>query len=357
MNRRRTGIILIILAALLAVFFIIKMIHPKAAEEGEETAANMAVHTGQVCIATLHRSISAYGTVEPEPPSPGRPPAEANVSSPLTGIVAFVNCVEGQRVTKGFTLFRLDRRVADVTYERAKKALVFAEENFERQKKLLAVGGTSRKNYLEAESQLSAARSELAAAETELALLKIQAPLPGTVVKINTEPGEAVELNTVLATIIDLDRLVLSVNIPSREAVAVKLGQPAQFGPGGSVAGRVVYVGSKIDDKSDTVPVRLSVPAAAGLLPGQFLSARIICEEHANCPAIPEAAVIADAVGSDSGTIVLVQGDKAVRKSVKIGLREGGLVEVSADGLKEGQVIVTEDAYAVPDGTKIHIIQ
>jgi hypothetical protein len=53
---------------------------------------------------------------------------------------------------------------------------------------------------------------------------------------------------------------------------------------------------------------------------------------------------------------VLVEGSKAVRKPVKLGLREAGLVEVIGEGLKEGLVIVTEDAYAVPGDTKIHII-
>ncbi|MFZ0409203.1 MAG: hypothetical protein WAM11_13990, partial [Cyanobium sp.] len=45
------------------------------------------------------------------------------------------------------------------------------------------------------------------------------------------------------------------------------------------------------------------------------------------------------------------------RKPVKFGLREGGLVEVSGEGIKEGLVIVTEDAYAVPNDTKIHVLK
>jgi RND family efflux transporter MFP subunit len=259
-------------------------------------------------------------------------------------------------VAKGTVLFRLDSRIADVAFEKAKKALMFAEENFERQKKLLPVEGTSKKAYLEAEQQLNTARSELAAAETDLALLKIQAPLAGMVVKINIEPGEAVELNTVLATIIDLDRLVAAVNVPSREATLLKVGQSAHFEIAGAAIGVVIFIGSKIDEKTDTLPVRISVPAGGGFHPGQFLSVRIICEEHANCLAIPEAAAISDSVGGESGTIVLVEGGRAVRKPVKLGLREAGLVEVAGEGLKEGLVIVTEDAYAVPGDAKIHII-
>jgi len=357
MSKRRIGTAVVVLAAaVLAAVIIIKLVHRKTGEENEEVAADMAVHVGKIQRATLHRFVTAYGSVEPEPAGLGRPPADAQVASPVAGIVARIECVEGQKVAEGTVLFQLDSRLVDVAYEKAKKAMVFAEENFERQKKLLPEGGTSKKSYLEAEQQLNDARSGLAAAETDLAFLRIKAPLAGTVVKINTKPGEAVELNTVLAAIVDLDRLVAVVNIPSREVPLVKVGLSAQLETGSKIPGAVVYIGSKIDEKAGTVPVRISLPAGAGFLPGQFLSVRIVCEEHSGCLVVPEASVIADSVGSDTGKIVLVEGDKAVWKPVKIGLREGGLVEVSGDGLREGLVIVTEDAYAVPDAAKIHII-
>ena len=355
MSKRRTLIsVILLVAAAVAVIVLLKIVGPKA--NGEESAADMAVHVGTISRATLHRFVTAYGAVEPEPAGMGRVPADSEVASPVAGIVAHIDCVEGQSVAKGTVLFRLDSRVAEVAQEKAKKALAFAEENFDRQKKLLAVEGTSKKTYLEAEQQLAASRSEIASAETDLALLRIEAPLAGTVVKINAEPGEAVELNTVLAKIIDLGRLVAAVNVPSREAALLKIGQPAHFDGGASENGVVVYVGSQVDDKTDTIPVRISVPSGAAFHPGQFLSARIVCEERAGCLAVPENAAIIDTVGGETGVIVLVEGDKAVRKPVKFGLREGGLVEVRAEGLKEGMAIVTEDAYAVPGNTKIHII-
>jgi hypothetical protein len=54
--------------------------------------------------------------------------------------------------------------------------------------------------------------------------------------------------------------------------------------------------------------------------------------------------------------IWLVEGDRAVSRPVKTGLRESGLVEIEGEGLKEGTVIVTEEAYSIPQETKIHII-
>ncbi len=355
MNRSRTRIVLAALFVIVAAaVIVIRLVHSRG--EGEEAAPNMAVHVGRITRATLHGFVTAYGSVEPEPPGPGRPPAHVHVGSPVAGIVAHVDCKEGQEVAKGTLLFRLDDRLAQVAYAKARQALDYAQMSFERQKKLLAVGGTSQKAYLEAEAQYDAARSDFADSQTNLALLRIEATLPGTVVKIDTEPGEAVELNSVLATIIDLNRLVVMLNVPRREADQVKAGQPAEIEAAAAPAGRVVFVGSSVDEKNDTVPVRVSLPAGSGYLPGRFLSVRIVTEERADRLAVPIAALTADTLAGDTGEIVLVEGDKAVRKPVKIGLRESGLVEVEAPGLTEGQVIVTADAYAVPDGTQVHIV-
>jgi membrane fusion protein (multidrug efflux system) len=354
MNKRRTLTTLIILiAAGLAVVFLISKLIPAGAGENEEVAADMAVHIGMIQKATLHRFVTAYGKIDPEPATPGRVPADAEVASPVAGVVAHIDCIEGQRVAKGTVLFRLDSRVAEVTLEKAKKALAYAEANFERQKKLLPVEGTSKKAYLESEQQLNAARGDLRAAETDLALTAVTAPLDGTIVKINSEPGEAVELNTVLAVIVDLNRLVAAVHVPSGETAGLKIGLPALFEKG-TAEGKVIYIGAQVDEKTDTLPVPIALPAGAGFRPGQFLSVRIVGEERTGCLAVPEAAVIADAVGSETGSLVLVQDGKAVRRPGKLGLREAGLMEVAGEGLKEGLAIVTEDAYAVPDGVKIH---
>ncbi len=357
MTKNRTWIGVVVVAALAVIIVLVLVVFkPKAGEEAE-VEANMAVHTGRVVKMTLHRYVAAYGQVMPQPAGPGLVPADSEIASPVAGVVARVLCVEGQRVAKGAVLFELDDRVALVAVEKARKALDVAQAAFDRQEELLPVEGTSRKAYDEAKGQRDSARGDLAAAETGLALLRIQAPLDGTVVLINSEPGEAVESNTVLAKIIDLNRLIVQAAVPGGEAGALRAGQDAEL-EGTSTRGGVVYVGSAIDDKTGTIPVRVSFPAGTSLRAGEFLSVRIVSEEHKDVLAVPEKAVVAKTVGGTEGAIVLVQGEKAVHLPVTIGLREGGWVEVKGEGLKEGTEIVTDDAYAVPDEpTKVHTIK
>ena len=350
-----TGLIILAVAAA-AALILIKGLGSKGAGKEEGILTDVAVHVGKVVRATLRRYVTAYGTVEPEPPGEGKPAAGALISAPVAGILTDIRCAEGRPVEQGAVLFRLDSRLAEVAVAKAEKELAFAGQAYERQKRLLAAEGTSQKAFQEADLQLQTARNDLATAQTELSLLQIKAPLAGTVVRISARLGQSVETNAVLAEVIALERLVVTAQVPSREAGLLKPGQPVDFGPGSAATGKVTVVGKDIDPKTDTVLVRAAVPAGAGLRPGQFVTIRIVSEERRDVLAVQEASLIADSVGGDTGSIVLVESGKAVRRRVKSGLRESGLVEVEGEGLKEGLVIVTEDAYAVPADSKVHII-
>jgi len=348
-----TGVIVVAIAAVAAVILIMGLGSQYGGEE-EEVVTDVGVHVGKIVRATLHRYVTAYGTVEPEPPGGGRPAAGAVISAPVGGILAEIACTEGRAVGQGELLFRLDTRLVEVAVAKAAKAVESAEQTYERQKKLLAAQGTSQKSFQQAELELNAARSDLAAAKTELSLLEIRAPLAGTVVRITARLGQAVEPNAVLAEVIALDRLVVTAQVPSRDAAPLKPGQPVVWGDGSAPAGTLAIVGKDIDPKTDTVLVRASLPAGSGFRPGQFLNIRIVSEERRDVLAVPEESVVP---GPDGGTVLMVvEGDKAVPRPVKAGLRDAGLVEVEGEGLSEGLVIVTTDAYNIAGETKIHII-
>ena len=338
-----------------AVFILVKGLGRRSGEEGEEVVTDVAVHVGQIARATLHRYVTAYGTVEPEPPGPGRPAAGAVISAPVGGILTEIKCAEGHPVERDALLFRLDTRLAEVAVAKAARTVEAAERTYERQKKLLATDGTSEKNFQEAELALQTSRSELAAARTELSLLEIKAPLAGTVVRIDARLGQSVEPNAVLAEVIALDRLVVTARVPSREAGPLKPGQPVELGTGGTAAGSLAVVGKDIDPGTDTVLVRASLPGGAGFRPGQFLTIRIVAEERRDVLAVPEESIVP---GPDGGPVLMmVEGDRAIPKTVKVGLRDGGLAEVEGEGLKEGLSVVTTDAYNITGETKVHIIK
>ena len=321
---------------------------------GNAAPVEVAVHVGTVSRATLHRYVEAYGRIVPEPPGPGSPPARAMIGASVSGLLARIECTEGERVGEGSTLFELDSRTAEVAVARARTALAYAERTLQRQRELLEAGATSERAVEEAVQLRDAAGSELAAASTQLELLHITAPVAGTVVRIDAALGQPVEPNTVLAEIIDLDRLVVEAGVPSLEAPNLAPGQPVELAPDGSILGHVVFVGRHVDPASDTVVVRATVPPGSKLRPGQFLEFRILTDEHPDCLVVPVASVVTRE--GEGSWVMVVTGDTAARKSVIVGLREDGLVEVSGPEIAEGTVIVTDDAYGLPAETRIRIM-
>lgn len=339
MNLRR-----ILLFALLAPSFL------NAAEEGLPQTV-VSVQIARVIKTTLFRSITGYGLIEPEPATSGKMSARAGLSAALPGIITETNGIEGKRVEKGDILFQLDSRAVDADLVKAELALSFAEKNVDRQKKLIAADSTSEKLVLEAEQALAGAQADLATAKVQRSLLTGVAPLSGMIVKFSVRPGEAVDTTTVLAEIVDLDRLVASVSVPQREAIYLKAGQPARIN---DFETTVAYISPFVAPDTDTILVRLPVPKGSKTKPGEFVSAQIVIENRPDTLAVPREAVYTDASGTS--TVSLVEGDTARQIVVAIGLQDNDLIEVSGEGIQEGATVVTQGSYALPEVTKIHIL-
>jgi len=291
----------------------------------ESVVTEVSVQVGQVTVATLHGYVQGYGTVEPAPATADQPAAGAQLAAPSAGVVTKVDVIEGQHVEKGDVLVELNSEAA--------------EQEVERQEKLYAQQNTSLKNLQEAEAQL--------------ALLRVTAPLSGTVARVNVKPGQAVDLTTVVAEVMDLDRLAVSAEIPSAEANDLKPGSPVEVPVAPPVTTELLFVSPNVDKDNGTVLVRALLPKNSGLRPGQFVSLRIVTAVHANCLTVPAESVVTD--GSGKSVIALVQNGEATQTPVQTGLRENGLAEVSAPELKAGDVVVTVGAYGLPAKTKISV--
>jgi len=317
---------------------------PVGEAEEEKAITEVAVQVGKVTKADLRARVEAYGTVEPEPAQGGHPGGGAKLAAPAAGVVMAIPAKEGEHVEAGAVIVKLDDRLALST-------LALAEQQFERQKKLVAVEGTSEKAFQEANQQLAAARAQLA-------LVQLTTPLSGVVARINVQPGQAVDQNTVVAEIIDTDRLIVTANVPASEAAALKAGQPAGLFTDGAgkpaATGSVSFISPQVDPKTGTAFVRVALPKDTRLRPGQFVRVRVTTEERPGRLAVPRESVYTDHDGQS--TLSLVEGDKAIQKTVKVGLRDGDLVEVEGDGVSEGATVVTRGSYALPKETKVRVV-
>ena len=330
-NQIIIGTIVVLCAGLGIYAFLKSRVPASASGENETTPTIVTVQTGALKLATLHRYVAGYGTVEPAPATAEQPAAGAQLAVPSAGVVAKVNVIEGQHVEKGDVLMELNSGAATAES---------AAQEVERQKKLYAQENTSLRN--------------LQTAEAQLALLRITAPLSGTVARVNVKPGQAVDLTTVVAEVMDLNRLAMSAEVPAAEAGDLKPGNPVEVLTTPPVKTELSFVSPNVAKDNGTILVRALLPADSGLRPGQFVPLRVVTAVHTDCLAAPGESVVADENGKS--VIALVKGDEATQTPVQTGLREDGWVEIEGTGLKAGDSIITVGAYGLPEKTKIRVV-
>ena len=333
--------IIVILGAGLGIYALVKSHGAAAADEDEATPSVVPVQVGSLKRMTLHNYVSGYGTIEAAPATADEPAAGAQLAAPVAGVVTKINAIAGQQVKKGDVLAELNSGTTTFDYAQAEVG---------RQKKLFAQQNTSLRNLQDAEAQLAS--------------LQIAAPLSGTVTSVNAKLGQAVDATTIVAEVMDLSRLAVSAQIPAAEAGELKTGEEVQISGTGfqPVDGQdahptitsLSFVSPAVDANDGTILVRALLPGKSGLLPGQFIQLKIVTAVHTNCLAAPSESIVTDENGNS--VVALVKGNDAAQVPVKIGLRENGWVEVEAQGLKEGDSVVTVGAYGLPDKTKIQIV-
>lgn len=321
----------------LGIFALVKL-RGGATAAGDDESADENVQTvipvrvGALNRVTLHRYVTGYGTVEAEPATEGEPAAGGSLAAPSAGVVAKVNVVAGQRIKKGEVLAELNSAAETYDYARAE---------VERQKKLFAQQDTSLKSLEDAEAQLAS--------------LEVVSPVSGTVTGIAVVPGQAVDVNAMVAEVMDLNRLAVAAKIPASQAGELKRGEEVEVGEEPqSTPTKLSFVSPVVDGSDGTVSVWAGLPADTGLRPGQFVPLKIVTLVESNCLAAPAESVVTDENGNSS--IALVEGDEATQVPVQTGLHEDGWVEIEGTNLNESDSVVTVGAYGLPEKTKIKIV-
>jgi len=322
------------------------------AEDEKKVETNVAVQVTKIVKTTLHAYASGYGTIETSPTGGAR------LAAASAGLVQKVLVTEGAKVAKGDLLVQLDARAADASVAKARASLSAAEKAHARQLAMKSAGGTSERSLLEAAATLALAQADLASAELAQTQLSIRAPLAGVIGRLAVRTGEWLDLGKDVTEIVNPADLIVTTQIASADAgllhsgveafVFTKLGESEKP----FAQGKVISISPLIAKDSDSVAVRVSLGAEAGR-PGQLVLVRIVTSSKESCLAVPVESVIK---ADDQETISVVVGGVAKQKPVKTGLSDRGLIEISGEGIAEGDDVVTTGAYGLPKETKVNIL-
>ena len=236
-----------------------------------------------------------------------QPESEAEVGSPVVGVVESIRVERGDRVRKGQVLARLRSQVeaaslrvartraeadADVKAARAnylflKQELVRAEELYKKNfisaaalEKSRAETQVAAEKLSQAQKQLDVWKQEVELAQAQLALRAIRAPFSGVIAERHVSIGERVE-DQPMFRLTRVDPLRVEVVVPAGLFGSVKKGMVARVMPDlpnvSQLDAKIILVDEFVDAASNTFRVRASLPNADGKIPsGSRCTAQLI---------------------------------------------------------------------------------
>jgi len=224
----------------------------------------------------------------------------------------------------------------------------------------------------ESQAKIAVAENAVASSQARLDLHTIRSPIDGKLDRLNCYPGQTLTLGTTIGQIVDMQRVVATVWLPIRAVHSVRAGQSAvvsgsQRGQqarrmAASTApqrrhlhGEVVSVAHMVDPQTGNVPVRIAVDNPDDtLLIGETVEVTIAVTEPSPSIAVPRKAVWS--VGGDE-LITVVRSGKAVVLTPRFGVVNGDWIAISGTDLQQGEPVIVEGAYNLPDGTMVTIAE
>lgn len=332
----------------------------------------LIVKTARAVVKPMPVLIEAVGTVEPE--------HSVQVRAQVSGVLQSVLFKEGDTVKAGQLLFQIDPRTFQAQYNQALAALARdkaqlenARAQQERLEPLLKREFITRQEYdvavtsaksLEATVQADQAAAEQARIQLEFS--RMHAPIGGRTGTLAVKPGNLVPAaggGAPLVTINSMDPILVGFSIPERQLEDIRRYQnekemriemlPDRSGP--VVAeGKLVFIDNTVTPLTGTVLLKTRVTNKEEVLwPGQFINVRIVLKIEPEAVVVPEVAV---QPGQQGSFVYMIEDGKAKIQPVKVSRQIGGEV-VIAEGIKAGDIVLTEIPQAIAPGAPVQIAE
>jgi RND family efflux transporter MFP subunit len=291
-------------------------------------------------------------------------PGTAVVRAKAAGTLLALSVAEGARVRAGQTLGTVD--LADLNSRIAERATLDQAERGQAQNERLAVQGfisaaaldSSRAAVETARAQLRAAEAQLNTTRVALRDTALVAPIGGIVAKRHVVPGEKLQSEQPVLTIVDLAALELAGSVGTHQVARLAPGMAAAIaveGVAAPVAGRIARIAPAAEPGTRSIGVTITLDNPNETLrAGQYAVARVVLADEAKRLTLPETAV-----GAVAGQhhLWVIEGGALHRRAVTLGRRDArqGRVEV-LDGVGPAATVLAARFDNLREGAKAAVV-
>ncbi|AAU03811.1 efflux RND transporter periplasmic adaptor subunit [Rickettsia typhi] len=266
------------------------------------------------------------------------------------GVVEKVSAQQGKIVKKGDILLVIDQNIAETTKSRAAALLNTKQEDYNRKEALFAKKFISNEAYKMSKSALEDAKFNYAKSLKIYNDMIITAPYSGKIGIIKYMVGDEVKIGDYLFSITGTEN-TQSIFIELPESLSEKVHCNTEVLIAGKIKSTIDTVSHYLSEYG-TFTAKIILPIGTKILHNSFVDVQLIINPHQNLT-IPESCI----QRNNQGHFIykIVDGNTVKQVYVQIGTRTEGRIEITANDIKEGDLVVIEGMTKINDGSKVKI--
>ena len=301
--------------------------------------------------------------------------ARANERSVVTGTIPKTNDEDQKalldaraKVNNARATYERRRRLFDQggisqkDLEASQLELTTAEDELRLDQQTVALRGRSLNpnDRALAAARTAQAQQRVATLDAQLSYATIRSPITGIVIDQFQYEGEFAEAAGKLITVADTSTVIVKAPFADTVAAQLKAGDAVSVLPTDASAeemkGQITLLSRSSDPTNRTVEVWVTLANGAGLLRANGAAqVTVFANSKNDAIVVPASAVTLEASNADEGTVMVVDAQNvAHEKKVTVGIRTAEKIEI-IEGLEEGETVVIEGNFALPDGTKVEV--
>jgi len=314
----------------------------------ERPAANVVLLS--INPSTIYDRINLPGVIEPW--------EKLTLLSKVHGTVIEVTVNEGDRVTHGQVIARLDPADFQIALESARAIYELAAANQKRLAILYKQEIIPQAEIEKLDAKVKTSKAALKNAELMLSRCTITAPISGVIRRLDATKGLLLSIADPVAEILQIDKVKAVVGIPESDVDEVRAIKDVtltiQALNNKDVTGRSHFLASSPENGARLYRLELAIDNANNqILPGMFFRAQIVKKTFEDSAVVPLYTVIKR---GDSQFVYVEEKGVAQLKPVELGIIEDWRVQITS-GLSPGSRVVIEGHRDIDEGHKLNIIR
>lgn len=281
---------------------------------------------------------------------------QIEIMSEVAGKVTAIFFKEGEVVSKGSVLIKLNDADLQAQLLKSKTQIALSEQKLERLKKLIEIKGVSQEEVDMQQNELNSLKADQAYILAQLAKTTIVAPFTGMIGLKSISEGSYVNSSTPIVSLVQVKPLYVEFSIPEKYSSLINKGISVNFSSEkikDSQSAMIYAIEPRVDEFTKTIKARASYNGHTHFYPGSFVKVFVNLGESQNALMIPTQCVIPTLKGQK---VFINKHGVAAEVMVTIGVRTDNEIQI-IEGLQVGDTVVTTGLLGLKKETPLKLLK